>query len=244
MVWNLLVGGLKVLDLSESGIGSLHSSFTNLSTLESFDLSGVSNLVKIRENIFVGMTCPHSLNLSNTKIEELPPSISNLNNLRQLLLSNCPLKTLPKTGGLTRLEKFDLSNASSLVKFEDGSFDHLTNLRYLNFSNTQITSLPSIAKLVKLRQLLLQNCVHLSELPSLDALEQLKELDLSVKETENKSSQSSQEPFVREFNKKFQPVRNKTNRENTRQRKQSHAQDNIYVVRQFAYVHGVAGISL
>ena len=26
--------------------------------------------------------------------------------------------------------------------------------------------------------------------------------------------------------------------------KQSHAQDNIYVVRQFAYVHGVAGISL
>ena len=36
-------------------------------------------------------------------------------------------------------------------------------------------------------------------------------------------------------------MRNKTNRENTRQRKQSHAQDNIYVVRQFAYVHGVAG---
>ena len=39
-------------------------------------------------------------------------------------------------------------------------------------------------------------------------------------------------------------MRNKTNRENTRQRKQSHTQDNIYVVRQFAYVHGVAGISL
>ena len=27
-------------------------------------------------------------------------------------------------------------------------------------------------------------------------------------------------------------------------KKQSHAQDNIYVVRQFAYVHGAAGISL
>ena len=39
-------------------------------------------------------------------------------------------------------------------------------------------------------------------------------------------------------------MRNKTNRENTRQRKQSYAQDNIYVVRQFAYVHGVARISL
>ena len=34
------------------------------------------------------------------------------------------------------------------------------------------------------------------------------------------------------------------NRENTRQKKQSHAQNNIYVVRQFAYVHGVAEISL
>ena len=39
-------------------------------------------------------------------------------------------------------------------------------------------------------------------------------------------------------------MRNKKNRENTRQRKQSHAQDNIYVVQQFAYVHKVAGISL
>ena len=27
-------------------------------------------------------------------------------------------------------------------------------------------------------------------------------------------------------------------------RKQSHAQDNIYVVQQFAYVHEIAGISL
>ena len=36
----------------------------------------------------------------------------------------------------------------------------------------------------------------------------------------------------------------KKNRENTCQRKQLHAQDNIYMVRQFAYVHRVAGISL
>ena len=50
--------------------------------------------------------------------------------------------------------------------------------------------------------------------------------------------------YCREFNQNSQPVRNKKNRENTRQRRQSHAQDNIYVVRQFAYVHGVAGISL
>ena len=158
--------GLRVLDLSESGICSLPSSFTHLPALESLDLSTVSNLVKIPDNnTFVDMACLRSLNLSNTKIEELP-SISKLGNLRQLLLRNCPLKKLPETRGLTRLEKLDLSNASSLVKFEDESFDHLTNLCYLNFSNTQIKSLPSIANLKKLCQLLLQNCEHLSELPS------------------------------------------------------------------------------
>ena len=40
-------------------------------------------------------------------------------------------------------------------------------------------------------------------------------------------------------------MRNKKNKENkTPKVKQSHAQDSIYVVRQFAYVHRVVGISL
>ena len=36
----------------------------------------------------------------------------------------------------------------------------------------------------------------------------------------------------------------KTNAKEEKKKKQSHAQDSIYMVRQFAYVHGVAGISL
>ena len=44
---------------------------------------------------------------------------------------------------------------------------------------------------------------------------------------------------------KFQTCEKQKNRENkTPKVKQSHAQDSIYVVRQFAYVHRVAGISL
>ena len=44
---------------------------------------------------------------------------------------------------------------------------------------------------------------------------------------------------------KFQTCEKQKNRENkTPKVKQSHAQDSIYVVRQFAYVHGVAEISL
>ena len=48
-----------------------------------------------------------------------------------------------------------------------------------------------------------------------------------------------------EFNRNFKPERNKkTEKKKTPKEKQSHAQDSIYVVRQFAYVHRVAGISL
>ena len=44
---------------------------------------------------------------------------------------------------------------------------------------------------------------------------------------------------------KFQTCEKQKNREKkTLKEKQSHAQDNIYVVRQFAYVHRVAGVSL
>ena len=44
---------------------------------------------------------------------------------------------------------------------------------------------------------------------------------------------------------KFQTCEKQKNREKkTPKEKQSHAQDSIYVVRQFAYVHRVAGISL
>ena len=42
----------------------------------------------------------------------------------------------------------------------------------------------------------------------------------------------------------FQPVRNKKLEKTHAKEIQSHAQDSIYVVRQFAYIHGVAGISL
>ena len=44
---------------------------------------------------------------------------------------------------------------------------------------------------------------------------------------------------------KFQTCEKQKNRENKAPKeKQSHAQDSIYMVRQFAYVHRVAGISL
>ena len=52
-------------------------------------------------------------------------------------------------------------------------------------------------------------------------------------------------PYMLGINPKFSTCEEKKKkRENTCQIKQSYAQDNIYMVRQFAYVHGVAEISL
>ena len=44
--------------------------------------------------------------------------------------------------------------------------------------------------------------------------------------------------------RKKEKKKKKKKRKHTPKKKQLHAQDSIYVVRQFAYVHGVAGISL
>ena len=52
-------------------------------------------------------------------------------------------------------------------------------------------------------------------------------------------------PYMLGINPKFPTCeKKKKNRENTCQIKQSYAQDNIYMVQQFAYVHRVAEISL
>ena len=39
-------------------------------------------------------------------------------------------------------------------------------------------------------------------------------------------------------------MRNKIEKTHAKKKKKSHAQDNIYVIRQFVYIHGVAGILL
>ena len=51
-------------------------------------------------------------------------------------------------------------------------------------------------------------------------------------------------PFCRELNRIPNPWETKIREKTHAKEKQSHAQDSIYVVRQFAYIHGVAGISL
>ncbi|XP_058071262.1 probable disease resistance protein At4g27220 [Magnolia sinica] len=76
------------------------------------------------------------LNLSHTKIEFLPESISNLKNLQELLFRHCErLKMVPSLAKLKKLRVLDLSH--TIIKELPQGMDELVNLRRLDLSYTR-----------------------------------------------------------------------------------------------------------
>ncbi|BFG38267.1 hypothetical protein CerSpe_245410 [Prunus speciosa] len=213
--------GLNVLDLSSTQISSLPSSTSNLSDLclrdcsklvklpvikamtklELLNLSGSSNLAEIEDKSLKDMRFLRVLNFSQVKVKALP-SLSNLVNLRQLLLMDCScLEKLPEMAGLKRLQELNLSGCVALVglpdlksfdkleildasgckdlkEIQDESFENMSHIQTLNLSDTRIESLPSVPKASNLRHLVLRNCQYLKKLPPLDHLLKLEELNL------------------------------------------------------------------
>ncbi|XP_030948307.1 putative disease resistance protein At4g19050 [Quercus lobata] len=190
-------------------------SLKSVSQLEILDLSGSSMLKENQDEIFPSMDGLKTLNLSNTKIRHLPSNNNSLPNLelmnlsdassldkiednifehlrylRHLKLSKTNLQKLPSLSNLFNLEILNLSGCSALKEIVDESFQHMTCLQQLNLSETKIECLPSLSNLSNLCQLLLRNCVNLKELPPLESLSKLEELDLcgarSLKETDAK----------------------------------------------------------
>ncbi|XP_057738293.1 probable disease resistance protein At4g27220 [Arachis stenosperma] len=101
------------------------------------------------------------LDLSYTGIHVLPGSVSNLENLCALLLSNCwNLKLIPSVAKLTKLMVFDLSGCRNIKQLPHGT-EQLCNLRRLNISNTMINILPSgfLSALTLLEELLASNAL-------------------------------------------------------------------------------------
>ncbi|XP_024982892.1 putative disease resistance protein At4g19050 [Cynara cardunculus var. scolymus] len=190
---------LRTLNLTETAIESLPSNIANprylylkscrllerlscfesLVDLEVLDLSGSEKLYEIQKDFFNHMTHLRVLNLSETNVDDLP-SLSNLSNLRELLLSRCAaLVHLPSLESVTKLEVLDVSECRALKDIGDDSFKNMTRLQRLDLSETKIKSLPSLSNLTNLRYLLLKNCTNLQNLELKDSLFNLEELNLS-----------------------------------------------------------------
>lgn len=113
---------------------------------------------KIHDNLFAGLRKVRVLNLSQSHIVCLPPSLSQLQELRALLLRDCCyLEKLPSLGALRKLLVMDLSG-------------------------TRLRELPNgTSKLKKLRELYLSRTHHLetTEVGTISGLQSLELLDMS-----------------------------------------------------------------
>ena len=104
------------------------------------------------------------LDMSDYDLTNLPSSIGNLTQLRELVLTRNKLKSLPsQIGNLRKLKYLDLSS-NDLTKLPD-SIGNLTKLRELDLGVNQLTSLPeSFSNLTQLKELDL-NYNNLNSLP-------------------------------------------------------------------------------
>ncbi|CAN6705461.1 unnamed protein product [Malus baccata var. baccata] len=119
------------------------------------------------------------LNLSGSKIKELPLSINNLTGLSELNLEHCvELKSLPSSIRMKSLKTFKLYGCTNLEMFPEIS-EVIEGLKELNLSGSKIKELPlSINNLTGLSHLNLKHCVELKSLPSSIRMKSLKTLNL------------------------------------------------------------------
>ncbi|KAK5834130.1 hypothetical protein PVK06_018004 [Gossypium arboreum] len=109
---------------------------------------------EIPYSLFMNMPCLSVLNLSFTKIESLPNSISELKNLTTLLLHGCEeLRDLPCLSMLQELKKLDLFG-TKIEEVPEG-MDMLIKLRYLDLEVFTLKEIPAglLPKLVHLQHL-------------------------------------------------------------------------------------------
>ncbi|XP_058105865.1 putative disease resistance protein At4g10780 [Magnolia sinica] len=129
----------------------------------------------ISHEFFNRMNSLRVLDLSYTEIEYLPASVSNLENLHALLLSNCQrLKDVPSLAKLKRLRILNLSN--TLIKEVPDGMECLVNLKelYLVFygrsaAKTNVVSCNSLVLPDSIVKLKMERC-DLSSLPFLSHL--------------------------------------------------------------------------
>ncbi|XP_065872006.1 uncharacterized protein [Euphorbia lathyris] len=165
--------------------GATYLEFWELKRLRTLHLNGVDlelplNYCDRKKILNIAILCDlQILDLSNSKIEELPELITKFDKLRFLNLSNSNIKELPGfIGKLQNLQTLNLSNSN--IKELPRFIGKLQNLQTLNLSNSNTKQLPeSISNLLNLRILDVSNS-KIIELPeSIGKLHNLQTLNIS-----------------------------------------------------------------
>ncbi|XP_039165366.1 leucine-rich repeat-containing protein 40-like [Eucalyptus grandis] len=109
------------------------------------------------------------LYLSGTKIVELPNSIKNLNQLKVLRMSSCPIQRLPAgIGMLEGMKELNVRNCQQLAGELPTTTGKLLPPSILDISQTSVGAVPTtIDSLTQLQELDLSFCNELQELPKL-----------------------------------------------------------------------------
>ncbi|KAH9715760.1 Disease resistance protein [Citrus sinensis] len=134
---------LERVSLMENEIEEIPSNMSpHCEILSTLLLQRNKNLQRIPECFFVHMNGLKVLNLSHTDIEVLPSSISDLTNLRSLLLRWCGrLKRVPSLAKLLALQYLDLEGTWIEEVLE--CMEMLENLSHLYLSSLQLKKFPT-----------------------------------------------------------------------------------------------------
>ncbi|KAI7991475.1 Disease resistance protein [Camellia lanceoleosa] len=189
-------------------IEELPSEPPNCPRLITFLFQGnMSKELRIQNSFFLYMPRLKVLDLSDTKIESLPDSISMLENLHQLLLCGCyQIKNVPSLEKLKALEHFELiwspvekvpQGIGELVNLRKLTLSMNHNLKYVpsleklkalehfELTHSQIEEAPQgIEELVNLRKLTLSMNHNLKYVPSLEKLKALEHFELTHSQIE------------------------------------------------------------
>ena len=138
------LGAVTLLDLSESGIGTLQAhDFRDLGRLQRLRLYG-NSLTTLPPSLFHGLARLERLAMNSNQLRELPPGLfRGLGSLERLWLYGNQLETLPDGifSGLAELTYLTLAE-NSLTDLPAGLFTGLSKLESLSLLRNSLSSLP------------------------------------------------------------------------------------------------------
>ncbi|XP_059463530.1 putative disease resistance protein At4g19050 [Corylus avellana] len=135
---------------------------------------------EVADKFFEPMKRLQVLAIFNPTFKSLPKSISEMGELRLLVLRGCdPLENIDPIKDLESLTVLEISGAASLKDIPGDLFQKLSQLRSLKICAPQIKELPPISHMTELRWLILSDCSSLQSLPKIRKLTKLQIVDLS-----------------------------------------------------------------